>query len=60
MNQSVQNVIFCLTNYKMYFNNSENHYSSIAHGYQKLVSCRPISNYERFSVFNVIKKDIRT
>ena len=57
MNQSVQNVIFCSTNYEMYFNNSENHYSSIAHGYQ-LVSCRPMSNYERFSVFNVIKKDI--
>ena len=56
MNQSVQDVISCLPNYKMHFNNSDNHYSNISYGHQTSVSCSPISNHEGFSVFKVVKK----
>ena len=59
-NESVQNVISCLSNYKMHFNNSRNHLSSITYGYQTSVSCSPKSDYQGFSVFKVMKKDIST
>ena len=49
MNQSVQNVISCLTNYEMHFNNnSDNHCSSIAYRHQTSVSCSPKSKYKGF------------
>ena len=56
MNQSVQNVISCLQDHGMHFNNSENHYSSIAYGHQTSVLCSSISDHEGFSVFKVVKK----
>ena len=56
MNQLVQNVISCLPNYELHFNNSDNHYSSIAYGHQTSLSCSPISDYEGFSIFKVVKK----
>ena len=56
INESVQNVISYLPNYEMHFNNSDNHYSSIAYGHQTSVSCSPISDYEGFSIFKVVKK----
>ena len=56
MNQSVLNVISCLTNYEMHLDNSDNHYSSIAYGHQTSVSSSPKSDYEEFSVFKVLKR----
>ena len=56
MNQSVQNVISCLPNFKMHFNNSYNHYSSIAYGHQTSISCSPKADHEGFSIFKVVKK----
>ena len=59
MNQSVQHVISCLSNYEMHFNNSDNHYSSIAYGHQTSVSCSLIPEHEGFSIFKVVKKGYR-
>ena len=59
-NQSVQNVISCLTNYEMHLNNSDTHYSSIAYENQTSVSYSLKFEYEGFSVFKVVKKDIPT
>ena len=57
MNQSVRNVISCLPNYEMHFNNNDNHYSSISYGHQTSVSCSLISDHEGFSIFKVVKKE---
>ena len=56
MNQSVQNVISCLTNYEMHLNNSDTHYSSIAYENQTSVSYSLKFEYEGFSAFKVVKK----
>ena len=59
MNQSVQNDISCLPNSETYFNNGDNHYSSISYGHQISVSCSPKSDYEEFCISKVGKKGCR-